>query len=308
MISVFNIWLVLGPALVLAIISGYMSERVGIVNIAINGMMTFGFMFFAIFSNLFKNAMNEGDSYEWTYLASLLISTILSIVVGALFAFATIKLKSDHIIAGTGINLLAIGIGSIISDRSNSIIGTTNSTLANQYNPRTFIGDGVILQNLICFIIGLIIIVTIYVIMNWTKLGLRYRACGENPNALDAQGINVIKYQWIGLLVVGAIAGLSGSLFGYSTSLKQFTGDVDGLGFIALALLIVSSWKILPAFFIGLIFALFLTYTKQEVGSEEISYLLKMTPFLLTLIVMVLFGKFISGPKAAGTHFDKGLR
>ncbi|WP_027124135.1 ABC transporter permease [Mycoplasmoides pirum] len=310
--QLLNVWLILGPALVLAIISGYLSERVGIVNIAINGMMTFGALFFMMFSIIFKNVIgNDGSSYQWTFLASFLISSLLSTLVGILFAFATVKLKADHVIAGTGINLLATGIGLVINDRAMPLFKIP--TLSNQYNPKTNLGinpgNDLRLESLICFLIGILVIAIIYIVMNYTKLGLRYRSCGENPNAADAQGLNVYKYQWLGLMFVGFIAGLSGSFFAFSISGQGFTGDVDGLGFMALALMIVSSWKILPSIFLGLIFALLLTYTKQaNLPNISDGFLLKMIPFILTLLVMVLFGRFIKGPKAAGTHFDKGLR
>lgn len=304
--ELINTWFVLGPALVLAIVSGYLSERVGIVNIAINGMMTFGALFFMIFSNVFFKLFPNSTAYDWTFLLSFLLSSLLSVVIGALFALATIKLKADHVIAGTGINLLATGIGLIIAERSSTLFQT--ATLSNRYTPKTIIGDGIRLESIICFVLMLLIVGIIYVIMNYTRLGLRYRACGENPNAVDAQGVNVIKYQWLGLLVVGAIAGLAGSLFAFSFSGARFTGDVDGLGFIALALLIVSSWKILPGTIIGLAFALLLTYTKQQIGNISENFMLRMIPFILTIVVMLLFGRFIKGPKSAGLHFDKGLR
>ncbi|WP_033160080.1 ABC transporter permease [Mycoplasmoides alvi] len=309
-ITLINTWLVLGPSLVLAILSGYLSERVGIVNIAINGMMTFGSLFFMIFSNVFFKLIPNNNAYEWTFLLSFLISSLLSTVVGILFALATVKLKADHVIAGTGINLLSTGIGLIIADRSSTLFGT--SVLSNRYVPKTIIfsgeNGGIRLESLICFLIAMLIIVLVYLIMNFTRLGLRYRACGENPNAVDAQGVNVIKYQWIGLMVVGAIAGLSGSLFAFAYTNAKFTGDVNGLGFIAIALLIVSSWKIIPGTIIGLAFALLLAYTQQTLGNVSIGYMLRMIPFIVTLVVMLLFGKFIKGPKSAGLHFDKGLR
>lgn len=302
-----NLWLLLGPALCLGILSGYLSERVGIVNIAINGMMTFGAFFFMIFSNVFKDAFHK-DVFNWTFLLSMLISVVLSIPVGALFALATVKLKADHTIAGTGINLLATGIGMIIADRASTFfVGRT--ALSNQYVPDTKIsGSSVRVESLICFFIAIIVIVAFWVVMNYTRLGLRYRACGENPNAVDAQGINVNQYQWCGLLVAAMVAGLGGSFFAYSISLSSFTGDVDGYGFIAVALLILSSWKILPGCIIGLVFALILTITKTASGVDEKIYMLRTLPFILSLLTMVVAGRFIKGPAYAGKHFDKSLR
>lgn len=236
-----NLWLVLGPALCLGILSGYLSERVGIVNIAINGMMTFGAMFFMIFSNVFEQYLT-GDAYQWTFLASFLISVVLSLPVGALFALATVRLKADHTIAGTGINLLATGIGTIIADRASTLF-VGRSALADRYIPATIVPNSVDVraESVICMVLGLAIIAAAWVVMNYTRLGLRFRACGENPNAVDAQGINVIKFQWGGLLVSAMVAGLGGAFFAFSVSLSSFTGDVDGYGFIAVALLILSS-------------------------------------------------------------------
>lgn len=303
-----NIWLILAPALCLGIMSGYMSERVGIVNIAINGMMIFGAMFFMIFSNVFEKAMPAaGSAYQWTFLASFAVSVVLSLAVGALFALATVKLKADHTIAGTGINLLATGIGSIIADRASTIFGRT--TLMNRYIPTTSIpGSSVRVESVLCFVIALVIIAVLYAVMNFTKVGLRYRACGENPNAVDAQGISVNKYQWTGLLCAAMVAGLGGSLFAFAYSNASFTGDVEGYGFIAVALLILSSWRILPGLVIGLVFALLLTYTKQQIGGGANIYMLRTIPFILSLAVMVIAGRFIKGPAFAGKHFDKSLR
>lgn len=304
-------WLILAPALILAILSGYLSERVGIVNIAINGMMIFGAIFFNIFSNVFFQAYNEDASvsFNMTFLASFLISAILGVLVGGLFGFAVIKLKCDHVIGGTGINLIAPGIGLIVSDNAPAIFNG-QSSLANKY---TYISsldiNGVHAEAIICFVISLIIIAGVYVFMNFTKYGLRYRSIGENPNAADSQGINVIKYKWIGILFVGAIASFAGALFAYYIPGSSFSGDVNGLGFIALALLIVSSWKIIPGFIIGLLFSLLYVYTANIITpNQEIQYMLKIIPFVLTIVVMILFGRFSIGPKAVGQHFNKGAR
>lgn len=307
-----NVWLIWGPALALGLVSGYLSERVGIVNIGINGMMTFGALFFYIFSNIFFDAFgNNAAMYNWTFLIAFLIAGLLSIFVGALFALATIKLRADHVIAGTGINLLALGIGTAVADRS-SLLFNGRSSLSNQYIPTTTIGSsGILAEAVVSFVIAIVLIIAIYLVLNFTRLGLRYRACGENPNAVDAQGINVLKYQWLGLLFVGWIAGLGGAFFGFGLSNSTFTGDVDGIGFIALALLIVSSWKILPGVVLALLFEVLLTYAQQKTlsgGQIQDNYLLKMIPFVLTLFVMVAFGRFVVPPKYAGKHFDKGLR
>lgn len=303
-------WFILAPALIFGILSGYLSERVGIVNIAINGMMIFGAIFFNVFSNVFYQAYDQGlGSFNSTFFLSMIISTILGVGVGALFGLAVIKLKCDHVIGGTGINLIAPGIGLIISDNAPAIFNG-QSSLANKYNFNNEIKVGSISgEAIICLAVSIVIIVGIYIFMNFTKYGLRYRSIGENPNAADTQGINVIKYKWIGVLVVGALSAFAGSLFSYYLPGSSFSGDVNGLGFIALALLIVSSWRISPSVIIGLLFSALYVFTMNAISmSQENKYILKIIPFALTLIVMILFGRFSIGPKAAGKHFNKSSR
>lgn len=309
-----NQWLIIAPALVLAIMSGYLSERIGIVNIAINGMMIFGNVFFNIFSNVFYQMKLDGIiqtnlDYNMTFLASFLISSILGVIVGAMFGFAVIKLKCDHVIGGTGINLIAPGIGLIIADNAPSIFNGQTS-LANKY---TYVNsldlNGIHGEAIICFVIAMLLVVGIYVYITFTKYGLRFKSIGENPNAADSQGVNVIKYKWITILIVGAIAAFAGCLFSYRLSGSSFTGDVNGLGFIALALLIVSSWKIIPGVIIGFAFAALYVYTSNIISSNlQNVYMLKTIPFIMTLVVMMIFGRFSIGPKAVGKHFNKGAR
>ncbi|MDC4183616.1 ABC transporter permease [Mycoplasma bradburyae] len=301
-------WLILAPALILGVFGGYLSERVGIVNIAINGTMTFGATFFVIFSNIFLKANNSitSDGYNWTFIASILLSALLSIPVGILFGFATIKLKADHVIAGTGINLLATGIGQILSDRSSALFA--KPSLDNAYS-RTLRANSVSDQAIIVFVLFIAFFIILYVVMNFSKIGLRYRAVGENPNAVDSQGINVTRYQWMGIIFASIVAGSGGALYGYYQSGRAFAGDVDGVGFIALAILIVSGWKLFPITAIGLIFSALLIYsTSTSDVNDANKYLLRIIPYALTLATMLVFGKFSIGPKNVGNHFDKGLR
>ncbi|MCF0218011.1 MAG: ABC transporter permease [Malacoplasma sp.] len=311
-LSYLTSWMLLFPAIMLASISGYLSERVGIVNIAINGMMIFGAIFFMCFSNVFFEAMG-GDanslSFSMTYLASMLISVLLGTVVGALFGFAVIKLKCDHIVGGTGINLIAPGIGLLISDNSQVIFGQTTLKSMYIYNSSLSANTLFHFEAFICFIIALLIIGAIFVFMKFSKFGLRYRSIGENPNAADAQGINVNKYKWIGIIIVGMIATFAGTLFAYNINTNSFTGDVNGLGYIALGILIISSWRITPIIIVSGVFALLYVYVQNITSLDTAtSYLYKTIPFICALLIMVIFGRFSLGPKASGKHFNKADR
>lgn len=299
--TVMNIWLLCGPSLVLGALSGYMSERVGVVNIGINGMMIFGAFFFCLFSNLFPGS--SSSLANW-FLPTMVLAAICTIIVGAFFAFATVKLKSNHVIVGTAINLFASGVGLTVAEFAPSFFGITN--IKNQFNQTwLFEGNGIYGSNLLAFIFAILIVAGIYVIMNFTKIGLRYKACGENPNAIDNQGINVNRYQFLGLLMSSFIAGLGGAYYAYNS--VAFSGEVSGYGFISLAIMIVGAWKILPISVIGLIFSFIMAYVRADIAFKN-PYLLRTVPYILAIATTAIFGRWAKPPAHVGIPFDKSSR
>jgi simple sugar transport system permease protein len=188
---IFNYTLLFGAILLFGALSGVISERVGIVNIGIDGMMCFGAVFFGIFSAPLFKLSQFGPG---TLIMVLMLTMLCTTIAGAMHAFATIKLKANHIISGTAINSIGLPLAMFL----NNPLGMSlyNSVNLNAgYSDFLYVGSSIYGSSIIIFVIALLVAGGIYFFMVFTKTGLRYCAIGENPNAVDAQGINVHKYQ-----------------------------------------------------------------------------------------------------------------
>lgn len=298
---ILNAAMLFSTILILGAVSGYFSERVGIANISINGQMTFGAMIFTIFAGLFQPLGNG------TFVIPLLLATILAVASSTLFGYLTIKLKADQIVAGTAINLVVAGLGTFLTSPLGPIVsdGAFSKLTSNYLGMLEINGSGVYGTTVIIFLLTLILVAGMYYIIRFTPFGLRLRAIGNNPNAVDAQGVNVIRYQWIAITISGLFAGLAGGLFMFTKG-GTFEGDVSGYGFLALAILIAGSWRIPLIVGVSIIFAVITTVFKNITSIP--SDIGKMLPYLITLIGMVAFSKWNVAPKNIGIPFDKTKR
>ncbi len=292
---------ILFAVLLIAAMAGLYSERAGVVNIAIDGMMIIGALVYAL---LGKVLSQYGNGIQ---IIALLIATICGGTFALLHCFASITLKAQQVISGTALNLLANGIGlffvSIPSVAAGNMIKTGFSTIGV---------DSYQIIN-IFLIIAIFLAFFTFIFFRFTKTGIRYVGCGENPNAVDAAGINVIKTRYKAVIISGCLAGLSGAMFTHYVS-GQFRGDVQGQGYIALAIMIFGQWRIqyitpgalLFSFLIALAGTLW-RFAGLNIADPS-NQLLKILPFVFTLITMVIFSKYSKVPKASGITFDKSLR
>lgn len=327
-ISTFlNTFLLLFVVLGFGAMAGYFCERVGIVNIAIDGQMIFGAFVFAIFGMLFNQAFpNVGGLL---FLVPMLLSILCSVLLSWLFGLLVIKIKANHVISGTAINLVVAGIGTFITAPLGSAISNgTNPKLITSFAPQWRIqgelGESSFFfgETIFIFIIALVIIGIAMFVINKTRFGLRFKAVGDNPNAVDSQGLNVNKYKWIGILISGLFASSAGAIFLYggSTMYPQsnyFEGNVAGLGFLALAIVVSGAWKIPFISIAAMIFAVLVAVFNQSaaIAPELITqigtyskYITKAIPFVVSLLMLGVFSWKSVAPKALGKHFDKSLR
>lgn len=290
--------------LILGACSGYFSERVGIANISINGQMVFGALMFAIFSEIMYEPLGKES-----FFLPMLLAAIFTIVSSSLFGLLTIKLKCDQIIAGTAINLLMVGLGMFLTEPLGPVLsGGVDSKLTSHYVSLVEINNsGFYLTTILLFVLFVGIVVGLYLIIKFTPFGLRLRSIGNNPNAVDAQGINVEKYQWISLTIGGVLAGFGGALFLFAANNAPFSGDVSGVGFLAIAILIAGSWRIPLLIAVSILFA---TITKvcENYKQNIPTDIAKMIPYVITLVAMICFSKFNKPPKNLGIPFDKTKR
>ncbi|MEA4115260.1 ABC transporter permease [Mycoplasma sp. 744] len=308
--TAFNWTLLLFCILSVAAISGMFTEKCGIVNIAINGMMIFGALGYLLFSH---NMLRISNS-QFLVIPGTLIGMLFGGISSTLFAFAAIKLKSSQTISGFAFNLLASGIALLCL----SLFGEAKQ-LANRINYLQFAiesPDRLWRIPIISFplVITALIIVVGYILLYKTNWGLRFRSIGENPHASDVAGINVTKYQWHSILISGTLAGLAGAFFAQATTerIVTFDGDVAGLGYLALAIMIMGQWNILLIAGSTLIFSLFLgiAYAAPQISQslQQVSTIFQIVPYLLTLIVVISMSKRSKAPAASGIPYNKSTR
>lgn len=293
-------------------IASIISERVGIVNIGINGTIVFGATVYMIFASIFtdRGAINGSP---WLQIPLFILSGLAGAAFSSLHGYATIKLKANQIISGIAMNILAPAITLMVL----FVFGSANMMSYNV--PELSLGNSA--RNELSAIVSLstftliIVVITSWIMLNKTKWGLRLKSIGENPQAADAAGINVNSFKWQGVLISGLLAGLAGAMFMTSNraSGATFKGSVEGLGYLALAIMIIGRWKIFPALISSIAFSLLLgisynfsSFVPKEY--ESYKYLVLTIPYLGTLIIMTIFGNKSVGPKAAGIPYDKSLR
>lgn len=310
-VHIFPYAIALAMPLLVTSLGGLFSERSGVVNIGLEGLMVVGG--FASAAATVGLEPSLGGAAIW-------VSLIVAMAIGALFsvlhAFASINLNANQVISGTAINMIA---GAVTVFLARTITGSGNIQLTNGI-PRfdvPFLVDIPLVGKLFFYqtygttwLILAILTLGAFVLYK-TAFGLRLRACGEHPHAADAAGINVFKVRYGAVMISGALAGLGGATILVTYS-GEFSGSVAGMGFLALAALIFGQWKPLgvlgATFFFG--FAATLANASQaEPALQAIpEVILKVFPYVVTLLALILFSKSTQAPRAAGEPFEKGKR
>lgn len=327
--------LVFAIPLMIVALAGVFSERSGIINIALEGIMIFG-AFIGVLT--VRTLVASGMPVETGQLI-LIITLILTMIGGGLFtlllAFASINLKADQTIGGTALNLLApalvLFLILIISQQNSLNIGSsTNSAELFMLFQDDFglegkelgvIGNVLFNKVYPTTIIAILIYIGLSIVLYKTKFGLRLRACGEHPQAADSLGINVYKMRYIGTTISGMLAGLGGFIYALTAAGCTATGDVAGLGFLALAVMIFGNWKPLNIAFGALLFGalkcISVGYPYIDINNDGIyalknlginTYIYRIIPYVITLIVLAFTSKKSRAPKAEGQPYEKGKR
>jgi general nucleoside transport system permease protein len=297
----------LATPIVIGALAGIWCERSGVVNIAIEGMMLTGACVGFVAFTLTAGSLGVP--------AAQLIGIIVAVLAGGsmsvLHAWLSIRFKTNQIISGTVINILAIGLTSFLRREvllQNQDAGreTLRAIRIPILADIPIVGETLFNAKPIFYMMFILLIVT-HVILFYTRWGLRTRAVGENPHAADTLGINVNRNRWINVIIGGLIAGLAGAWLTLET-----TGTFDdqmtaGRGFIALAAMIFGKWLPFGAFGGGLLFgfASALETRFQILGVQLPPQFLQMTPYVVTIIVLAgLVGRAIP-PKADGVPYEK---
>lgn len=284
-----------GPLILIAL-GGLMSERSGIVNIGLEGMFIIGIISSSL---VMKSSGIVGPVSPYIALVVGLVSGMLFAI---LHAVPTITFKADQIISGTALNLLAPALALYLTNEKKVELATNQTFLKEE-----LFGTGIKVTPIL-LVVAIVAAIVIFVLY-YRPFGLRLRACGENPSAADSMGINVSKYQYIGVLVSGALAGLAGA--SYAVTIQggfDVVAVVTGLGFLGLGALIFGQWKPLPVIGAALFFAFFKSLPEAFTVTFIPQTFVQMTPFVVTIIALVIFSRGAVAPKALGVPYDKGAR
>jgi simple sugar transport system permease protein len=310
-----QMWFFSIPLLIVAL-GGMFSERSGVVNIALEGIMVVG----AFCSIFFIHQMQDKMSGQWLLVLAVLVAALSGMAFSCLHAFAAINLKSDQTISGTALNMVAPAAAIYVA-RMVQPNHVQQVTFQNTFRILSvpWLGDIPVIGPLffqntyITTYLGLIILCACSYVLYKTKFGLRLRACGEHPQAADSVGINVYGIRYAGVLISGALGGLGGLIFVIPTS-TDFNATVSGYGFLALAVLIFGQWKPMRIFFAALFFGLMKTVASAYSGIPVLkslsipSDIYKMVPYITTLVVLAFTSKNSHAPRASGVPYDKGGR
>jgi general nucleoside transport system permease protein len=288
--------------LLLPALGGVISERSGVVNIAMEGMMLTG-AFFAVTVDLaVKNA---------------LIAVLAAMVAGALMAtihaVVSIRYRADQIVSGVAINIFAVGITVFLLNRLYGLADVghigADASLPNLKIPLLsdipFVGRVLFDQNVMVFV-AVIVLVGVQILLFRTRLGLRIRSVGEHPQAADTAGINVYILRYGAVISSGVLSGMAGAFLAIGISNTFVPNMTDGRGYIALAAMIFGKWTPIGAFIACLIFGFGQAIYDANSVIHVSQYLLSMTPYLLTLIVLAAVVRRSSPPAADGVPYVPG--
>ncbi|GKU82539.1 ABC transporter permease [Niallia sp. NCCP-28] len=299
--------------LIFTALGGNFSERAGVVNIGLEGLMLMGAFSSIVFNLTFADSLGA-----WTPWIALLFAMVIGALFSLLHAVASITFRADQTVSGVAINLLAAGLAMFLV----KLIYGKGQTDTIQYSFKKVdipvlkdipvIGELFFTNTYWTSYLAIIVAVIAWFVMYKTPFGLRLRSVGEHPMAADTMGINVTKMRYIGVILSGAFGGIGGAVFAQSITNDFTHATISGQGFMALAALIFGKWNPLGAMGAALFFGF--AQSLSIVGSsfpflENVPnvYLL-IAPYVLTIIALTGFIGRAEAPKASGVPYIKGSR
>jgi simple sugar transport system permease protein len=284
----------LATPLVWAAIGGLYAERSGVINIALEGLMLAGAFTAA--------SVTWYSGSPWVGLAAAMAAGAL---VAGVLAVACIRFEANEVVAGTGINILLLGLPAVLSGALFLSSGSTPQVPQEQLIPEWG-------QLSLLSVLALVAVVATAYVLYRTPFGLRLRAVGENPEAADAAGVRVLRIRYAALILSGALAGIGGAYLAIGQS-SLFTRNMTaGRGFIALAALIFGKWRPAQTMLACLLFGFADALTIQMQGVAKLPsgedvpvQFVQMIPYVLTIVVLAGFIGHSRAPGALGVPYRK---
>ncbi|MBA9024795.1 MULTISPECIES: ABC transporter permease [Bacillaceae] len=303
----------LAAPLIFTALGGVFSERSGVVNIGLEGLMVIGAFTGIVFNLTFADVF--GAATPWV---AVLVAMVAGTIFSLLHAVASITFRADQTVSGVAINLLAIGLTLFLVKK---LYGKGQTDMVTENFDRVdikflsdipFIGKIFFSNGYYISYIAIILAIIVWYVIFKTPFGLRIRAVGEHPMAADTMGVNVAKIRYAGVLLSGAFAGIGGAVHAMTVSNEFSHTTINGQGFMAIAAMIFGKWHPIGAMGAGLFFGL--AQSLSIVGASlpffkdiPAVYLL-IAPYVLTVIALTGFIGRADAPKASGLPYIKGKR
>ncbi|MBS4749553.1 ABC transporter permease [Granulicatella sp. zg-ZJ] len=297
--------------LIFTALGGTFSERSGVVNVGLEGIMVVG-SFASIVFNL-ECAESFGAATPWI---GLLVGGIAGLLFAIIHAIATVNLRADHVISGTVLNLIAPALCVVLTRLLYEDKGQTD-IITESFGLFSFpiledipvIGPIFFKNTYVVAYIAILVACVSWFILFKTRFGLRLRAVGEYPQAADTLGIHVSSMKYYAVLLSGFLGGIGGAVVSQSITRNFSAATIAGQGFMAMAAMIFGKWNPIGAMFSSLFFglaqSLSIVGTAIPVISDIPSIYLKITPYIVTIIVLVLFIGKSEAPAAIGKNYIK---
>lgn len=302
--------LIYSTPLIFTSIGGTFSERGGVVNVGLEGIMVMGAFAGVVFNLTFSDTL--GTATPWI---AILVGGLMGLVFSLIHAAATVNFRADHVVSGTVLNLMAPALAVFLVKAIYGKGQTDNIQEAFRKFNFPILSDIPVIgeiffknTSLIAYVAILTSIISWFIIFK-TKFGLRLRSVGEHPQAADTLGINVYLMRYAGVMISGFMGGVGGAVYAQLISVNFAVSTIAGPGFIALAAMIFGKWNpigaMLSSLFFGLSQSLAVIGGQLPLLNKVPPVYLQVAPYVLTIIVLAaFFGKAVA-PKADGVNYIK---
>lgn len=288
----------LSVPIVLGALCGTIAERGGIILLGVEGMMLIG-----AFAGV------AGSYVSGVAAVGVLASVLAGALLGFLYALFCLKWKAHQSVVGVGVNLFASGITAVLlktmwqaEGMSGTVASISDITVPGLSKIPVI---GALFRNQSPYLYGMFLIVAaVWVVFYKTKVGLRYRAIGDQPYAVQTAGVRVNRYRYVAMMLAGAIAGLAGSYLSISQNNLFVVDMVAGRGFMGLAANIFGGWQPLGSLGAGFVFAIAQAARFYLTDLSIPSQIVQMLPYVVTLLILLFVGKRVKGPEALGKLVD----
>ncbi|HAG69871.1 MAG TPA: ABC transporter permease [Lachnospiraceae bacterium] len=306
------------PMFIMAI-GGIFSEKSGITNLALEGLQGFGAFCGALIAVLITRSSGSHGSIP--FYASFLAAVLGGMLYAMVHVILCIRFRANQVISGVVINILAMALTAFLTKRINEFAFNARSDKFVLETSVRFTVPGLseipvlgaVFTRVYPFEVLIILVAAVtWYVMYRTTYGLHLRACGDNPHAADAAGINVDRVRTIAVVLSGGLSAIGGMSYAYSIS-ACFSPDIYlGYGYLAIAALIFGNWSIMPTLGACLLFGFARSAGSaiiQRLGMPStFNDLVRILPYVLTLVLLIFFSKDNKSPRALGEIYDKGKR